>query len=87
MDVVRVADRPQDARRQRPVQLKRQLVALHVLERVDEVAGIEGDGGPVALDCGLDRFFGVVGVRLPAVEKMFGVLGALEGAYTIEPKV
>ena len=54
VDVVVVADRPEHARRERPVELEGELVGGDVGQDVREVARVERDRRPVALDRGLD---------------------------------
>ena len=54
VDVVVVADRLEDAGRQRAVELERELVGVDVGQDVGEVAGVERDRRAVALDRGLD---------------------------------
>jgi hypothetical protein len=49
--------------RKRPVQLDRELVRVHVRQDVEQVAGVEGDRGAVALDLGLDVALVVADVR------------------------
>ena len=49
-----VADRLEDAGRERPVELERELVRVDVGQDVGQVAGVERDRRPVALDRGLD---------------------------------
>ena len=54
MDVLVVADRLEDARRQRAVELEGELLGRDVGQDVGEVAGVERDRRPVALDRRLD---------------------------------
>ena len=54
MDVLVVADRLEDAGRERPVELEGELVRVDVRQDVLQVAGVEGDGRAVALDRRLD---------------------------------
>jgi hypothetical protein len=63
VDVLRVADRPEDTRRKRPVQLDRKLVSVHIRQDVEQVSSVESDGGAVALDLGFDFAFVVANVR------------------------
>ena len=52
-----VADGPEDPGGEGSVQLDRELLGRDVLEDVREVAGIEGDRGPIALDGGFDEVY------------------------------
>ena len=63
VDVLVVADRLEHARRERPVELERELVGVQVLERFGEVARVEGDRRAVALDRRLDLALVVADVR------------------------
>ena len=54
VDVVVVADRLEDARRERAVELEGELVGVDVGQHVGEVARVERDRRAVALDRGLD---------------------------------
>ena len=54
MGVGVVADRPEHPGRERSVQLEGELVDVDVLEHVDQVAGVERDRRPIALDRRLD---------------------------------
>ena len=54
VDVAVVADRLEDARRERPVQLEGELVRVDVRQDVRQEAGVERDRRPVALDRRLD---------------------------------
>src|SRR3972149_8838725 len=54
VDVIVRADRPEDPRRERAVELERDLVDLDVLEDVAQVPRVERDGRPVAFHGRID---------------------------------
>ena len=57
-----VVDGLEDAGRERPCQLDRELGVVHVLERLEQVARVERDRHGVALELGLDLALGVADV-------------------------
>src|SRR5258708_11043860 len=49
VDVAIIADRLEDSRRQRPVQLQSELLGIHLLENGPQEPGVESDRRPLAL--------------------------------------